>query len=196
MRRNKVCSSNSRPQRDALHDPMNPRNQFDVAIVGAGAAGLAAASVLHQSGLRIIVLEARERLGGRICTYRAPGLAVPIELGAEFIHGEAPETQAVLDRAAIASVDIDGQRFQARKGRLLSADDYWERLHRVMRHLDPSAKQDESFRQFLDRKPGGPGNAFNRRLALLFVEGFQAADSRLISAKSTAGDSDPSSDPK
>ncbi|MGH8641453.1 MAG: FAD-dependent oxidoreductase, partial [Burkholderiales bacterium] len=41
---------------------------YDVIIIGAGAAGLAAASELAPSGLRVLVLEARDRIGGRVWT--------------------------------------------------------------------------------------------------------------------------------
>jgi monoamine oxidase len=174
---------------------MSAAKPLDVIIIGAGAAGLAAARSLHDANLDIVVLEAQERIGGRICTHREPGLAGPIELGAEFIHGAAPELQTLLDAAAIGSIDVDGHRFEAVKGRLRPIDDYWQQLHQVMRHLDPSA-EDQSFRQFLDRKPGGRRAARNRRLALQFVEGFLAADARLVSARSIAGDDDPSADPK
>ena len=56
----------------------------------AGARALAGAS------LRTIVLEARDRIGGRILTHRDPRVPVSIELGAEFIHGSAPETSAIV----------------------------------------------------------------------------------------------------
>ena len=63
------------------------RADVDVVIIGAGAAGLAAARTLRAAGVRIVILEARGRVGGRIFTYRDPRVPVPIELGAEFVHG-------------------------------------------------------------------------------------------------------------
>ncbi len=58
-----------------------------VLVIGAGAAGLAAARRLHDHGIPVTVLEARDRVGGRILT--AYDLApFPVELGAEFIHGD------------------------------------------------------------------------------------------------------------
>ena len=145
--------------------------------------------------MSITVLEARDRVGGRICTHREDGLAAPIELGAEFIHGTAPELQTLIQHEALRSVDIGGRRFAAIGGRLLPADDYWDRLHRVLRLVKTGANEDESFRQFLDRKPGGRREATARKWALAFVEGYQGADARLISAQSTGGDEDPSGDP-
>jgi len=55
-----------------------------------------AASELRKSGLSILVLEARDHIGGRAWTRHEPGLSAPIELGAEFIHGRVPETFELL----------------------------------------------------------------------------------------------------
>jgi len=56
----------------------------DVAIVGAGAAGLAAAKALRQAGRSFVVLEARARIGGRAFTDES--LGVPFDAGAQYIH--------------------------------------------------------------------------------------------------------------
>jgi monoamine oxidase len=56
----------------------------DVAIVGAGAAGLAAAKALRRAGRSFVVLEARPRVGGRAFTDRS--LGVPFDAGAQYIH--------------------------------------------------------------------------------------------------------------
>lgn len=61
------------------------QDRYDVAIVGAGAAGLAAARRLAGSPLSIVVLEARERIGGRAWTQRlTPDL--PVDFGCEWLH--------------------------------------------------------------------------------------------------------------
>ena len=57
----------------------------DVLVIG-GAAGLASANRLGSRGLSVIVVEARDRVGGRIFTKQSPE-DTAIELGAEFIHG-------------------------------------------------------------------------------------------------------------
>lgn len=57
-----------------------------VIVVGAGVSGLAAAQILRLNGFDVIVLEARDRIGGRIFTDRE-SLGIPIELGASWIHG-------------------------------------------------------------------------------------------------------------
>ena len=61
------------------------RRKADVIVVGAGMAGLAAASRLKKEGAEVIVLEARDRAGGRVWTSRSLGL--PVDLGASWIHG-------------------------------------------------------------------------------------------------------------
>lgn len=58
--------------------------EVDVAIVGAGAAGLAAASALSTSPLSVVVLEAQDRIGGRAHTVSLAGL--PLDLGCEWLH--------------------------------------------------------------------------------------------------------------
>ncbi|QYI96169.1 FAD-dependent oxidoreductase [Curtobacterium flaccumfaciens pv. flaccumfaciens] len=57
----------------------------DVVVVGAGIAGLAAARALALGGQRVVVLEARDRIGGR--TWTDSSLGVPVDLGASWIHG-------------------------------------------------------------------------------------------------------------
>ena len=71
-------------------------------VIGAGAAGLAAAAALVDAGRSVLVLEARERIGGRCLTRRMPGLPAPVELGAEFIHGRPEVTFTLLRKAGIA----------------------------------------------------------------------------------------------
>ncbi|MCT9821255.1 FAD-dependent oxidoreductase [Microbacterium sp. W1N] len=62
-----------------------PAERVDVVVVGAGVAGLAAARLLAARGRRVVVLEARDRIGGRTCTDRTDGRIT--DLGASWIHG-------------------------------------------------------------------------------------------------------------
>jgi len=79
-----------------------------VAVVGAGAAGAQAARLLVDGGLRVRVVEARDRVGGRIDTVRAPGWPVPVERGASWVHAvEASELAGALDRLGVATVPFD-----------------------------------------------------------------------------------------
>lgn len=60
-------------------------DRFDTVVIGAGVSGLTAARLLTQAGRRVVVLEARDRIGGRVHTDRRDGLAT--DLGASWIHG-------------------------------------------------------------------------------------------------------------
>ncbi len=60
-------------------------------VIGAGIAGLTAAHELHHSGEAVTVLEARDRVGGRVWTDRAFA-GIPVEFGAVFIHGDTAPT--------------------------------------------------------------------------------------------------------
>ena len=71
---------------------MNDR--ADVIVIGAGIAGLTAAVELSKAGVRVLIVEARDRIGGRIFTESGGARGSAIELGAEFIHGYRRESQA------------------------------------------------------------------------------------------------------
>src|SRR5437773_12415885 len=106
-----------------------------VVVIGAGAAGLAAARRLHERGMQVDVLEARDRIGGRVWTMHPESLGQPVELGAEFLHGETPELDEIAREAKLRILDIAGCRWIGVGGRLRLMDDFWERLDRVMRRL-------------------------------------------------------------
>lgn len=78
----------------------------EVIVIGAGAAGLAAAMALREAGRDALVLEARGRLGGRIWTDHSFGPG-PIELGAELIHGEGAATHGLARAAGVAVTQVD-----------------------------------------------------------------------------------------
>src|SRR5262245_38682524 len=83
-----------------------------VIVIGAGAAGLAAAHRLAKSGIAVTVLEARDRIGGRIRTVHEEGWPVPLEGGAEFIHGEGTETQAAVAALGLTTDDVPDRHYQ------------------------------------------------------------------------------------
>jgi monoamine oxidase len=178
-------------ERDWMSDG---RAVADVIVIGAGAAGLAAADALRAAGARVVVLEARTRPGGRILTLRVQGSPTPLELGAEFLHGDADETRELLARGGLRSVDVNGRRWRRTATGLRPLDDFWRRVRGVMRSLPDEPSADVTFQRFLDGRPGGRRAAADRRLARAFVEGFQAADARRISSVALGGGSDPSED--
>lgn len=93
---------------DRHHDAAGRQGALDVAVVGAGAAGLAAAAALQAAGATVAVVEARERVGGRVWTSAAiPGLA--LDLGASWIHGAsaANPVAALARELGVATVPTD-----------------------------------------------------------------------------------------
>ncbi len=84
-------------------------NRFvDVIVIGAGVAGLTAARQLESEGFEVLILEARNRIGGRILTTH-DGLAEgPVELGAEFVRGRPPELVRMLEGAGLRTEPVEG----------------------------------------------------------------------------------------
>jgi monoamine oxidase len=89
-----------------------------VIILGAGAAGLAAARVLADAGVPAKILEARDRVGGRIFSVPGRDLPTAIELGAEFIHGKPEITWQIIHRAGLLAYDVPFEHIQRRGGTL------------------------------------------------------------------------------
>ncbi len=162
------------------------RKRVDVLILGAGAAGLAAARVLSHAGLRVTVIEARPRVGGRILTLHDPRSPVPLELGAEFIHGASADTLPLAQAAGLAVIELPGSHELASAGRFKPMEDFWDLVdrmnHDLARRLASSGK-DFPVSAYLDsaRVP-----AARRGLLRDFVQGFYAAHPDRLSAKSLA----------
>jgi len=155
----------------------------DVLVLGAGAAGLAAAQELSQAGMRVIVIEARERVGGRIFTQRVPGHPLPIELGAEFIHGRPPESFALVEQAGLLVYAINGDRWLAQDRQLAPSDALWNQTHQLLRLIAAAGDTDRSFQTFLARFQNDPAWRDAAAMAVSYVEGFDAADTSNVSVQ-------------
>jgi monoamine oxidase len=155
-------------------------DEFDVVVIGAGAAGLAAAAQLSRQGKSVCILEARERVGGRILSLRPAGVAMPLELGAEFIHGESPSVFEHLRLAGDVAVDSMQTRCEVRGGRLQATDSLFERMKRELQKV-PKPRTDLPFAEFLHKHRRQVSPAV-RSFATMLVEGFDAADASRVSA--------------
>jgi monoamine oxidase len=142
----------------------------DVLVVGAGAAGLAAARVVSDAGHSVTVLEARERIGGRIFTREDSGLPVPLELGAEFVHGSAEVSFALMRAAGTVAIDTAGEAFAFEHGRMSERLDPFPLVTRAMRRA-AQLSHDVSIATFAQSLP-----ADERAAVLTMTAGFDAAD--------------------
>jgi monoamine oxidase len=158
----------------------------DVAVVGAGAAGLMAAARLAAAGVSVLVLESRARIGGRIWTHNVPGLPVPVELGAEFIHGRVDTTFNLLRSAGVAAVSTTGDRWTLRDGRLAPREGLFDDVPRLMARVDQLAEADLSVEEFLARQAQDRSMDSARTYARMMVEGFDAADPARASVRAIA----------
>jgi monoamine oxidase len=79
---------------------------YDTIVIGAGAAGIAAARTLKDAGKNVLVLEARDRIGGRAWTDETFA-TFPVELGAEFIHGSNVITHRLVKEAGLSEIPVD-----------------------------------------------------------------------------------------
>jgi monoamine oxidase len=163
-----------------------------VVIVGAGVSGLAAGQALREAGIPFVILEARRRIGGRVYTAHPRGLAVPVELGAEFTHGEAEEVFEIAAAEELRVADISGRRWRSQARELRPLDDFWERLDRVMRRLDEDRNPDRTFAAAVARNTSIDRE--DRALALQYVQGFHAANPSIISERALAEGGSPRGD--
>jgi Flavin containing amine oxidoreductase len=158
---------------------------YDVLVIGAGAAGLIAASELAHAGRSVLVLEARDRIGGRIWTRTEPGLEVPLELGAEFVHGRAEVTRALLAHCGKTAIPAAGAHWSFKDGSLRPSDSLFENLQRQVRRSQVLHQQDMSFAAFLQQLSLTPDE---RRFAQTMAEGFDAADVDRASARALSAE--------
>ena len=132
------------------------------------------------AGARVLVLEARDRLGGRVLTQHvAEG---PVELGAEFVHGAFRETLAVVEEAGLRLREV---------GRSPARPTFFAAMDRLL-GLASLGDADESFQHLVDRVDV---DATIKTQGLRLVEGYHAADPARISVqgliRNTAADERP-----
>ena len=165
----------------------------DVIIIGAGAAGLAAARDLSGSGKSIVILEARQRIGGRIFTLHEANLPLPIELGAEFIHGDAEDTFAIVEAAPLLVYQLPDDHWWSANGEFRRIRDFWTTVQSVLKRV-PAHGHDVSFAEFLEHQKRLSPRV--KRLAMNFVEGYHASHADRISAASLRASDEEQEEPK
>ena len=150
-------------------------NNGPVVIIGGGIAGLAAALELTRNNFSVILLEAKDRFGGRIHTIQDHG--VPIELGAEFIHGRSKALLQAVQRANLSTQPVADANRVFENGKFYEIK-IWDIVSRVLNRMD-THKPDRSVDAFL---AGQAIDEPTRRLVKHFVTGFDAAHTDRISA--------------
>jgi monoamine oxidase len=162
------------------------QDMFDVMIIGGGAAGLAAARRLVRENLKIILIEARDRLGGRIHTLHTPSFPMPIDLGAEFVHGKTPQRWELIRAGHLLTYEIAEHHWHFVDGKLQAADDFWEKIDKVLGKMDEKGPE-QTFAAFL--KTCCPeADKTTRDMAIAFIEGFNAARADRISTTALAAE--------
>jgi monoamine oxidase len=156
-------------------------NDADILIIGAGASGLAAARELSAAGLEVTILEARGRIGGRIHTHRGEGSSLPVELGAEFIHGRPPETLQIVAGAHLKLAEVPNGHWYLHEGILTRSGEFWSKLEDVMEQMKHRGPQDQSFAEFLETYGQTHELGEAKTIACMYVEGFHAAHPERIS---------------
>ena len=171
--------SKNLPSRAASNPMMDSANQR-VLVVGAGMAGLTAARLLAEAGRKVLVLEARDRVGGRILTLREGNEIV--ELGAEFIHGRPPELWDLVREAGLDTYALEGDDRCYREGKLRKCDeqtDIFKFLHQLQSWKGPDLA-------FADYPPLQDLSPEKREKIIGYVQSFNAADYREIGIHSLA----------
>lgn len=150
-------------------------NFYEVIVVGAGAAGMMASWELAQTGKRTAVIEAKDYVGGRIHTIIDKNFELPVELGAEFVHGDLELTKLVLKKADVKKYAVKGDIWQNEDRSLNEQNDFIEDYSALNRKFK-EVKEDMSVAEFFEKHLQGKGFEELRFSLKNYVEGYYAAD--------------------
>lgn len=159
----------------------------DIIIIGAGASGLMTARELSKMGRSVVILEARDRTGGRIHTLINNELPQPVELGAEFVHGRLALTLQALKRGGIENISSGGEMIEVENGIAEKQEDAVE-INKEFRNKLKSLKEDMTVDEFFQQH--FPGKKYDEMKTSIthFLEGYEAADIRKASILSMRND--------
>ena len=148
----------------------------ELVVIGGGVSGLAVATELARQGHVVTVLEAKDRFGGRIHTLR--GGTVPVELGAEFVHGSNKSLMKLIHASGVSLHEVSDRNRVFADGRLQEFN-VWDKFNDLIHQMD-SKQPDVAFNEFLETRKLPE---LDRQMMLAFVQGFNAAAPDLISAQ-------------
>lgn len=156
-------------------------NKSDVIIIGAGAAGLFAAHTLVKAGKKVTVLEARNRIGGRIHTVGNARFAGHAELGAEFVHGNLPVTLNLLHQAGIAYIPVSFEMWQYHNDTFSQSNEFVEKFDELLEKIN-DLQEDMPLHDFLKMNFSQPEYDTMRLQVENYVAGYDTADIHDVSA--------------
>lgn len=162
-----------------MGDQQTPK--VDVLIIGGGVAGLAAAGVLGRAGRSCAIVEARDRFGGRILTRRVSRFPMPIELGAEFLHGTPRELWRLVEDAGLAAYEAGGDEWWSDDSTLKPSGGLWSAADRLFERMAAYDGADQTVAAWLAQFRDNPELHAAADLVAGYVEGFDAAETERAS---------------
>ena len=164
---------------------MTKNERTDVIIIGAGLAGLAAAERLGAAGRTVVLLEARDRIGGRVLTHHEPDLPVAIELGAEWIGNTGAVHELLVLHEAPLRVAQGAHVMRLSNGTAVmdDADPGFTRLLQRLRVGLATFAGDLTLYEALERWCADPALFEETEMLLGYVQGFHAADPSRVSVR-------------
>ncbi|KAM7266193.1 hypothetical protein ACFE04_004090 [Oxalis oulophora] len=179
-----------------------------VIVIGSGMSGVAAARALHDASIQVVLLESRDRIGGRVCTDYSFGF--PVDLGASWLHGVSDENplaplisrlglplyrtsgdNSVLydhDLESFALFDMDGGKVPPELVEKVGFvfEDVLKETNKVREELSEDISISRAFSIVFDRRPDLRLEGLGHKVLqwyLCRMEGWFAADADTISIK-------------